>query len=278
MAARPRCWQCTDTTLATDNVERTHYRLARSPSYASTRRVFRIVDRVSRSGDGLTVKALARDLGISASTCYQLMAILIDEGYIERLSHRAGYRLGPTIGVLFERSRRSGRARGIEFVLSRLAQTARRAAYFATLNERDEVEVMHACSPPNCPPVGLPRGFCGPAHALALGKVLIAAGGGEAINRYIERHHLWAFTNRTMTDPTRLEAHLKEIKTRGYGTEFEEFARGLCSVAVPVRDESQTCFGAIGLTTIATSVGDEIKRMIELARPAAYVLSGAPLG
>src|SRR4051795_7457349 len=82
--------------------------------YTSTRRIFRIIDLVGRAGDGLTVKRLAGELGVSVSTCYQLVAILVDEGYIERLSHRAGYRLGPTIGVLFDRSRESGRAAPIE--------------------------------------------------------------------------------------------------------------------------------------------------------------------
>jgi DNA-binding IclR family transcriptional regulator len=239
--------------------------------------VFRIIDRVSRSGNGLTVKALARDLGISASTCYQLMSILIDEGYIERLSHHAGYRLGPTIGVLFERARASGPARVVEPTLHELAHTARHTAYFAVLSERDEVLLIHVCAPPSCPPVGLPQGFSGPAHALALGKALIAAGGTAAINRYIERHELWAFTDRTITDPARLEVHLKEVRTRGYATDFEEFARGLCSVAAPVRDESQTVVGAIGLATIAQSPGEEVKRMIAGARRAAKVLSAALL-
>src|SRR6267378_4455609 len=82
--------------------------LACHSCYARTRRAFRIIDRVSRAGDRLTVKELAHDLETSISTCYHLIGILIDEGYIEKLPHHSGYRLGQTIGVLFERSRRSG--------------------------------------------------------------------------------------------------------------------------------------------------------------------------
>src|SRR3954451_4417236 len=89
-------------------------RLPGRSHYTSTRRIFRIIDLVGRAGDGLTVKRLAGELGVSVSTCYQLVAILVDEGYIERLPSRAGYRLGPMIGVLVDRSRESGRAAAVE--------------------------------------------------------------------------------------------------------------------------------------------------------------------
>ncbi|MBV9197508.1 MAG: IclR family transcriptional regulator [Solirubrobacterales bacterium] len=247
-------------------------------SYASTRRVFRIIDRVSTGGERLTVKALAHDLGISVSTCYHLVGILLDEGYIEKLPHHAGYRLGATVGVLFERSRRSGSAAVVEPVLHDLARLADRTAYYAVLSGTDDVVVTHVYSPPDCPPVGVSQGFTGPSHALALGKVLIAAGGSAAINRYIERHELRAFTRRTITDATKLEAHLKEVRTRGYATDFEEFANNLYCVAVPVSYESGTVAGAVGLATTATSPADELKRMIRLTRQAATQISTALRG
>jgi acetyl-CoA synthetase len=247
--------------------------LNRSPSYASTRRVFRIIDRISQGGERLPVKVLARDLGISVSTCYHLIGILVDEGYIEKLPHHAGYRLGPTIGVLSERARKRGSAAVVEPVLHDLARIADRPAYFAVLAENDDVLVTHVHSPPDCPPVGVPQGFSGPSHALALGKVLIAAGGSAAINRYIEQHELRAFTVHTITDPARLEAHLKDVRTRGYATDLEEFAKNLYCVAAPVRDASGTVSGAVGLATTAASPADELKRLIRLARRAASQVS-----
>jgi acetyl-CoA synthetase len=228
---------------------------------------------VSQSGERLTVKALASDLGISVSTCYHLIGILIDEGYVEKLQHHAGYTLGPTVSVLFERSRKSSSTVVIEPVLHDLARIADRTAYFAVRSDADDVVVTHVHSPADCPPVGVPQGFTGPSHALALGKVLIAAGGSAMINRYIEQHELRAYTPRTITDPAKLEAHLKEVKTRGYATDFEEFAKNLYCVAVPVNDATGQVSGAIGLATTPATSADDVKRLIRLARRAAQQVS-----
>lgn len=247
-------------------------------SYASTRRLFRIIDRVSRAGERLTVKALARDLSISVSTCYHLIGILIDEGYIEKLPHKAGYQLGATVGVLSERARRSGRTAIVEPVLHDLARIADRPAYFGVLSENDDVVVAHVYSPPGSPPLGVPQGFCGPSHALALGKVLIAAGGSAGINRYIDQHRLRPFTPRTITDPAKLEAHLKEVRRRGYATDFEEFAKNLYCIAVPVTDERGAASGSVGLATTATTAAEELKRLIRLARRAGEQISIALRG
>ncbi len=58
--------------------------------HASTRRALRILDTVGRGGAGLSAKRLAADLGVSLSTCYQLLNILLEEGYVEKIDgHRA---------------------------------------------------------------------------------------------------------------------------------------------------------------------------------------------
>src|SRR3954462_10500663 len=132
-------------------------RLPGRSHYTSTRRIFRIIDLVGRAGDGLTVKRLAGELGVSVSTCYQLVAILVDEGYIERLSHRAGYRLGPTIGFLFHRARESGRVAAVERALSDLVRIGRHPAHFTVLSKNGEVVITHAHFPPDGPALGVPK-------------------------------------------------------------------------------------------------------------------------
>lgn len=239
-------------------------------SYASARRAFRIIDRVSRSGEGLDAKGLARALGISTSNCYQLLHILIEEGYVRRLPHSAGYRLGPTVSLLYRRSRRANVETVVGRVLDDLAQRSRCTALFGLLNENDDVVVAHVSVPPGAPPVGIPPGLRAPSHALALGKIQVAAGGVRAIDRYLERHSLDSMTPRTITDPVALEAHLKEAHARGFATEFEEFAKNLYGVAVPVLGQGREVDGGIGLATVGEDPRADMTRLVALARQAAW--------
>jgi IclR family KDG regulon transcriptional repressor len=239
-----------------------------STSYASARRAFRIIDRVSRGGEQIDAKDLAQTLGISTSNCYLLLNVLIEEGYIRRLP-RSGYRLGPAVSLLYRRSRRTSVETVVGRVLDELAERSRRTAFFGLLDENDDVVVAHVSVAPGAPPAGIPLGLRAPSHTLALGKIQVAAGGVRAIDRYLEHHALDAMTPRTITDPVALEAHLKEAHARGFATEFEEFAKNLYCVAVPVLSRGGGVEGGIALATVGEHPGTEVARLVELARQAA---------
>jgi len=243
--------------------------LAADAGYPSARRAFRIIDRVSHGGEGLEAKILARVLGISPSTCYQMLGVLIDEGYLRRLPEHAGYELGPRLERLYERSRTTGVGAAIDPVLADLADRSECSAYFGLLTEEDDVVIAGVHAPPGDAPRGLPQGLRAPAHALALGKVQIAAGGVTSIDHYIEQRPLVSLTRRTITDPVMLEAELKRAHARGYATETEEFAKGLYCVAAPVRSAGGGLAGGVGLATGGWSGPTEEARLGGVVRDAA---------
>jgi DNA-binding IclR family transcriptional regulator len=243
------------------------------PAYASARRAFRIIDRVSRDGGALDARALARSLGISPSTCYQLLGVLIEAGYVERLPNGGGYQLGPTLARLYQGARTTSIEAVVRPILAGLQERSRCPAFFGVLTDEDDVVVAEASQSPTLGPVGLPPGLRAPAHALALGKAQVAAGGVTAIDRYLETHALDSLTPRTITDPVALEAHLKLAHARGYATESEEFAKHLWGLAVPVLTEDGRIAGAIGLATPGGAGSDEHAFLLELTREAARRVS-----
>ena len=142
--------------------------------FKSVRRVFRIMDLVSQRGENLTAKELAWELDTNLSSCYYLLNILTDEGYIRKVA--GGYRIGPTIPLLNEGLRSDFDVR-IEPVVEELARRAQRHAYAAVLSDGEAV-VTQAKAPEKRSCVGVVEGFHGASHALALQR-LDGAGHGE---------------------------------------------------------------------------------------------------
>ncbi len=236
--------------------------------FKSVQRIFGIMDLVSRQGEDLTAKQIAHEVGTNLSSCYYLLSMLIEEGYIEKVPHRGGYTIGPTISLL-------GKASGSDFdskiepVVEELAQQTQRRAYSAVLSG-GEMEVTQVKAPSKSPPVGVVQGFRGASHALALGKVLLAGMGSKYVEDYIEDHGgLEAFTPRTIVQPSLLHSQLNKVRLVGLATDFEEFAPNLCCVAAPVESKRGKVEGAIGLSTTARRIHDEGRHLIGMVQWAA---------
>ncbi len=238
------------------------------PKFKSTRRVFRIIDLVRERGEGLTAKQIAREIGVNLSSCYCLINILVDEGYVEKMPRCGGYKLGPAIPLLCASYSENEIDSRIEPVIDELAQRAKTHAYFGLLSA-GLVTVTQVKSPPKRPPVGIVKGLQGASHALALGKVLLASSGAEGVREYIGTYGLEAFTPRTIIHPGILETQLGRIRTLGVATDLEEFAENLCCVSAQIKGEDGKVEGAIGLSTTAQRAQSELPMLVELAQWAA---------
>lgn len=229
--------------------------------FKSVRRIFRIMDLISERGEELTAKQIASEIGTNLSSCYYLLSILADEGYIERVSQGGGYRVGPTLPALCGNQPSSGFDSKIEPVTKELARRTQRHAYAAILWD-GQVLVTQVEAPPRSSPVGIVQGFHGASHALALGKALLASMGSEYVDGYVDDYGLEAFTPRTIVRPADLHAQLNKIRMVGVATDFEEFASNLCCVAAPIYNGSGKVEGALGLATTPRRLRKEGQHLV----------------
>lgn len=243
------------------------------PEYKSVRRTLRLLEIVSKRGEGLTAKRLARDLGVSCAVCYYLINTLVDEGYLERLPRRQGYRLGPAVPALFKLGPSTNVYARVEPVLEELAERCQREAYFGVLSE-GAVAVTEVKSAPKRSSVGLVRGSRVASHALSMGKVLLAETGSEGVQTYVESYGLEAFTARTVTQPAMFEAELRKVRTQGFASNLEEFSENLCCVAAPIRGEGGAAEGAVALATTTQLARNELRHLVDMAVWAAGEASG----
>ncbi len=86
-----------------------------------------------------------------------------------------------------------------------------------------------------------------PAHATALGKVLLAHLEPAALDSYFQNVHLERYTLRTICDEARLRKALRDVRNCGWACADEEYTAGLRTIAVPIVDRSGRVNAAINV-------------------------------
>ena len=113
---------------------------------------------------------------------------------------------------------------------SYLRRPARRRAA-----RRRSSAARRAC--PSCP--GSSPQIADNAHALALGKVVLALAPPEVVERYLAAPGCGASRAHTITDPDALRDELREVRRRGVAADREEFDEDFCCLAAPVLDPAR---------------------------------------
>lgn len=77
-------------------------------------------------------------------------------------------------------------------------------------------------------------------HDNALGKTILAHASSERVDEILDRHGLPATTQQTITDRATLDDELTTVREEGIAFDREEQLEGLCCVAAPIWDYSDT--------------------------------------
>ena len=103
------------------------------------------------------------------------------------------------------------------------------------------------------------------AHALALGKVVLARAPADALERYLSAG-LKRFTDDTITDPDVLRTDLRRVRRDGIAVDREEIAPDFCCIAAPLLDEQRHFLGAVGISMSVRAFDLEREALSETVR------------
>jgi IclR family acetate operon transcriptional repressor len=219
---------------------------ADKPRIQSVARAAEILRAVAMREGGMSRRDISAATGLSAQTTYHLLHTLTRCGLTAKNAN-GRYVLGLRVGSLAEGfNRQLGGAAEISEIVQRAANETGEAAYAVRWIEHDVVSVEMARGHRAIQAVQLPRGFSSDAHARAGGKVLLAYTTDEGRRAYFAKHELTQRTANTITSIAALEQQFHQIRAQGYASEHEEFAEGLCCIAIPL-DEGLSPY-AIGVS------------------------------
>src|SRR3954467_9558826 len=183
---------------------------------STARAALRVTWLLARAPEGTRADQVAETLGKSVSTAYNLLASLCDEGVAER--HPGGlYRLRPefreTVAEESDRHDLSG------VVDDLLARPHKRSPPAGLRDQQLRVVLERGLQGmPKLP--GMSPEIADNAHALALGKVVLALGPRDAVEQYASAG-LKRFTPATITAPDALMEELRQVRLSGVACERE---------------------------------------------------------
>jgi DNA-binding IclR family transcriptional regulator len=179
-----------------------------------------------------TVAELCTRTGLPPATVHRLLAVLVEWGGVEKVS-RGRYRLAVRLWRLGALVPTARTLRDVALpYMEDLYEATHGVVHLAVTDETKSLYI-EKISGRRAPPVTSSVGARLPLHASGPGKVLVAFGPPELLDRVLATG-LPARTSRTITDEAAFRRAMSEIRTTGFAVSREEMSPGTASVAAPI--------------------------------------------
>ncbi len=213
-----------------------------------------VIEAFGKGRQALTLADVARTAGISRAAARRLLHTLVALGYAA--FDGKYFELRPRVlGLGFAYISSASVWEVAQPFLEELVRETRESCSAAVLDGTDIVHVVRLPAAERLMSIAVKVGDRLPAHASAMGRVLLAALPPEELDRYFADAPITAITGKTVTDRRKLRAILSTVSAQGYSEVDGELEVGLHAIAVPVRDHDGRIVGAIALSTLSGKDG-----------------------
>ncbi len=221
------------------------------------------------------VTDLAKKLGLGKSSAYRLLATLVRRGYVEKNPQNDRYQLTYRLfAVGSPAADRFDLREAAHPVMERLATETGETVNLGVLDGTRVVN-LHKVESRHLLRMHMEVGGGVPAHATALGKVLLAALTREEIANRLGGRRLERLTRRTIVDRATLWRALARTRRQRFALDDEECSLGLRCVAAPITDHRGSVVAALSISGPSHRLPSRVlSRLAESVRAAAQEISG----
>lgn len=216
-----------------------------------------ILDAVAGQPEGISLAQLGGAVGLRSSTAFHLVQTLVNLGFLTQLADRR-YRIGSRLFTLaagaLDESTMLAMATPI---LERLSAETGYASHLAVRSKREIVVIARTAATGLLQLAGHP-GATRPAHATAIGKMLLAAMPPDDLAKLLDGLALPAFTPNTITDPRKLAREIEDVRRSGIAHDRCELDADVRCIAMPVHDFAGRCVAAMGISGPAWRLTPEV--------------------
>jgi DNA-binding IclR family transcriptional regulator len=239
-------------------------------------RAIRLLRQIADGDRVLNASRTGKALGINRTTLIRLLHTLEEERFIERRPDGEGYQIGAgVIGLAAQSLFSQDLLQTALPILSGLAETFRLSSHLGVLDGRHVLYLLRRT--PNVHLASNIRiGSRLPAHATAMGRIMLAFLPPEQVKALYGRAHLEAYSDTTPVNFAALRAQLDDDRKRAVVWSESGFEVGISAFAAPVFDHTGSVLAAINVTGPGEAFptkGGQRARIGEAVRAAALQIS-----
>lgn len=221
-------------------------------------RIARILNCFSFEDSSMQLSRISEETGVPKSTTYRILQALTDHNLVRRDSDGL-YAPGPMLFVLGQIVEKEFSIRkAASPVLEKLSKEFNCAAHLGAL-EGLELIYLDKKTSNNFFEFASQVGMRVPAHATALGKILLAYKDPGVLEKKLKDKELKRYTPNTITDPPKLLKHLEQCRKQGYAIDNEEISQGLKCIAAPVKNHDGEIEAAISLSKPTVQLDEDLE-------------------
>ena len=211
-------------------------------------RTFTVLEMIAKSGFPLSLGDITDATNLDKTTVRRFLITLCNLGYVIKTAD-GQYRVTSRVLDLSSAYLRniSLPEQSIPY-LEKFCRDTKTSASLGILDGTDSVYVAHV-SVKQALSTGVRIGSRLPAHATAVGKVLLAYQPSNEVMELYKQDDLPVFTSRTTPRVSMLIGALGEIRRQGWAISEEEYEVGVRAAACPILDSSGHLISAINVST-----------------------------
>jgi DNA-binding IclR family transcriptional regulator len=212
-------------------------------------RAINILEFISQQGTReAALPELCAAMGLHKTTTHRIAHVLESRGLLRRDRDSNRYRLGLRLYDLgchaLDHVNICDEARPL---MARLAREVGETAHLAVL-DRTEVLYIERVEAQRSFSMGSKLGARNPVHCTSLGKAILANIPELEVDQILSTCPMEARTRNTITNMAVLKRELKAIRARGYAIDNQEIEDGICCIATPILDASNSAVAAVSVS------------------------------
>ncbi|MEW8958211.1 MAG: IclR family transcriptional regulator [Moorella sp. (in: firmicutes)] len=214
----------------------------------SIEKSLKILEALAAAGEGLGLSELSRRLSLNKSTVYRMLTTFKVHGYVDQEPVTGKYTLGFKILELSSSLLERLDVRAVAHPF--LKELAEKSGEVAHMVIRDGTEAVYIDKVEGNRTIRMYSqiGRRVALHSTAVGKAILAFLPPEEVEEIIGEKGLPAFTPRTITSLTTLQAELAGVRERGYAVDDGENEEGIRCVGAPIFDHQGQVIAALSIS------------------------------